>query len=350
MSRKLMSSKVSRRAVLAGTAAGAAAALGRFPTPAIAESRALPARPAHGEDRPAGARRHPDGAGRPDLSEGKQLHDGRPQGRLRLRRHRRQSGRHQDQGPGAGRARQGRRDPRPARRFRALRHQRLHQRAENADAQSRGGRQSHPARAQSVSVARVGDLVAGDAADGALRGDRIEAQARRHDLGRLRLRLRADGRFSGGVRQGRRLHRQQALAAAVDARLHALCGADRRLRRRLPGLCRVEPAALHEGLCGRRLEISGGDRRNRRRRRAAQEFRRRGDRPDRLLPLHARSRDRRQSPLHRRHDQELRRHPGPVCGVALRQLPGRRCGAESFRRQCQRQGKIHGRAQGGQSD
>ncbi len=38
MSRKLMSGKVSRRAVLAGTAAGAAAALGRFPTPAVAQA------------------------------------------------------------------------------------------------------------------------------------------------------------------------------------------------------------------------------------------------------------------------------------------------------------------------
>ena len=38
MSRKSMSRKVSRRAVLAGTAAGAAAALTRFPTPAIAQA------------------------------------------------------------------------------------------------------------------------------------------------------------------------------------------------------------------------------------------------------------------------------------------------------------------------
>jgi branched-chain amino acid transport system substrate-binding protein len=38
MSRKLTSATVSRRAVLAGTAAGAAVALGRFPTPAIAQS------------------------------------------------------------------------------------------------------------------------------------------------------------------------------------------------------------------------------------------------------------------------------------------------------------------------
>jgi branched-chain amino acid transport system substrate-binding protein len=39
MSRKLSSSNVSRRAVLAGTAVGAAAALARFPAPAIAQSK-----------------------------------------------------------------------------------------------------------------------------------------------------------------------------------------------------------------------------------------------------------------------------------------------------------------------
>ena len=39
MSRKLMSRKVSRRAVLAGTAVGAAAALTRFPTPAVAQAK-----------------------------------------------------------------------------------------------------------------------------------------------------------------------------------------------------------------------------------------------------------------------------------------------------------------------
>ncbi|MGA7431041.1 MAG: ABC transporter substrate-binding protein, partial [Xanthobacteraceae bacterium] len=38
MSRKLLSRSVSRRAVLAGTAAGAAAAVARFPTPAIADT------------------------------------------------------------------------------------------------------------------------------------------------------------------------------------------------------------------------------------------------------------------------------------------------------------------------
>ena len=43
--------------------------------------------------------------------------------------------------------------------------------------------------AQSVSLARIGDVVAGDAADGALRGDRTEAQTRRHHLRGLCLRL-----------------------------------------------------------------------------------------------------------------------------------------------------------------
>ena len=38
MSRKFTSRKVSRRAVLAGTAAGATAALTRFPAPAIAQT------------------------------------------------------------------------------------------------------------------------------------------------------------------------------------------------------------------------------------------------------------------------------------------------------------------------
>ncbi len=39
MSRKILSRKVSRRAVLAGTAVGTVAALGRFPTPAIAQAK-----------------------------------------------------------------------------------------------------------------------------------------------------------------------------------------------------------------------------------------------------------------------------------------------------------------------
>ena len=50
-------------------------------------------------------------------------------------------------------------------------------------------------------LARVGDLVAGDAADGPLCGDRTQAQARRHHLRGLRVRLRADGRLPGRVRR-----------------------------------------------------------------------------------------------------------------------------------------------------
>ena len=81
----------------------------------------------------------------------------------------------------------------------------------------------------------------------------------------FRLRLRADGRLPGGVPEGRRLRRQQAVAAAGDARLHALCRADQRLRRRLPGLRRIEPAALHEAYASAGLKYpvvtgeTGGD-------------------------------------------------------------------------------------------
>ena len=64
-----------------------------------------------------------------------------------------------------------------------------------------------------------------------------------------------------------------------------------RLRRRLSGLCRIEPAALHEAICVRRPQISRRDRRNRRRRCLAQELRRGGDRAGQLLSLYARPAD-----------------------------------------------------------
>ena len=124
---------------------------------------------------------------------------------------------------------------------------------------------------------------------GALRGDRTQAQAHCHHRRRLRLRLRADGRLSGRLPERRRLHRQQAVAAAGDAGLHALRRADQRLRRRVPRLCRVKPAALHEGLCQCRAQIPGRHWRDWRRRRSAQELWRRGDRACRLLSLYARS-------------------------------------------------------------
>ena len=50
----------------------------------------------------------------------------------------------------------------------------------------------------------------------------------------------------------------------------------RGLRRRVPGLRRLQSAALHEDLRRVRSQISGGNRRNRRRRRAAARLRRRG--------------------------------------------------------------------------
>ncbi len=83
-----------------------------------------------------------------------QQHARRPQGRVHLRRHRRQSGRHQDQGAGTGRARQGRRHPRAARRLRAAGDHRLH-RAAQTPLISLAARRGHdPAPGQSVLHAR----------------------------------------------------------------------------------------------------------------------------------------------------------------------------------------------------
>ena len=112
--------------------------------------------------------------------EGKEQHDGRPQGGVLLRRHRRQPGRHQDQGAGAGRARQGRRHPRAARGVRAARDHRLHRAEQDAAAEPRRRRGHDAAPSQSVFHPRLGDLRPGDAPDGGLRRQGDEAQAHRH--------------------------------------------------------------------------------------------------------------------------------------------------------------------------
>ncbi len=171
-----MSRKVTRRKFMAGTAAGAALATFKFPDAGDRAGRAVQARPAHRQDRTARAGRHPDGTGRRHVPEGKELHLRRPQGRVHLRRHRRQPGRHQDQGAGTDRARQGRRHPRAARRLRTARHHRLHQRAKDADAQPRRRRGHDAAASEPLLPAPVGDLLAGHASDGRLRGQGIEAQ------------------------------------------------------------------------------------------------------------------------------------------------------------------------------
>ena len=202
MSRKLTSRKVTPARAFGRHRSRRGRRAKPFPGAGHRAGRTVQARPADRQDRTARPGRHPDGAGRAHLSEGKRLHDRRPQGRLRLRRYRRQSGRHQDQGAGTGRARQSRCYPRPARRLRALCHQRLYPATENADAQSRGGRRPDAAQAQSVSVARLGDLFAGDAADGALCGDRAEAQARR--LPSSRISPSATSRWAASRRRSRR--------------------------------------------------------------------------------------------------------------------------------------------------
>ena len=120
---------------------------------------------------------------------------------------------------------------------------------QDAAVEPRRRRGHDAAPAQSVFPARVGDLRAGDASDGGIRRQGAEAEAHRHHLRRLRLRPRADGRIPEGVRGQRRQDPQEAVAAAGHAGLHALRRADRRLRRRLPGLRRIESAALHEDVC-----------------------------------------------------------------------------------------------------
>ena len=155
--RNTMSRKVTRRKFMAATAAGAAAATFKFPTPAIAQAAPFKLGLLTVKTGGAGAGRHPDGTGRAHLAEGARQQDGRPQGRVLLRRHRRQAGRHQDQGAGTDRARQGRRHPRPARRLRTAGDRRLYQAAQDADAQPRRRRRPHPAPAQSLLPAAVGD-------------------------------------------------------------------------------------------------------------------------------------------------------------------------------------------------
>ena len=297
MSRKLMSRKVSRRAVLAGTAVGAAAALTRFPTPAIAQAKPFRTRPSHREDRPARAGRYAQmeqgvitylketnytiGGRKVDFVSADT--GGNPAGA----KTKAQELIERDKvdvilGPLATFELYAINDYIPA--------------AKDADDEFGRGRQSDPAATptpiwcapsatSSQAMQPMGHYAATE-----MKLKRAVAIGR----GSL-LRLRRGGRLPGRVPEGRRLRRQQALAAAGYARLHALCRADQRLRRRVPRLCRVEPATLHEGLCRRGPEVSGGDWRDRRRRRVAQELWRRGDRAGQLHTVYARSRHRRQS-------------------------------------------------------
>ena len=197
--------------------------------------------------------------------------------------------------------------------------------------------------------ARIGDLLSGHASDGGLRRQGTEAQAHDHGLRRFRLRLRADGWLPADLRGSRRPHPQKAVAADRDARLHALSGADRGLRRRVPGICRIKPVALHEAIRRGGSEIPGRDRRNRRRRRAAALVRRRGGRPLQLLPLHARPRDRQQQALHCRDEQGLRRRPRLLLRRPLRQRHGHRRRLAEDRRQVRRQGRTDEGAQVGRA-
>ena len=151
-----MSRKVTRRKFMAGTAAGAVAATFKFPAPAIAQAAPFKLGLLTVKTGPLAQGGIQMEQGVLTYPEGKGLHARRPQGRVHLRRHRRQPGRHQDQGAGAGRARQGRRHPRAARRLRTARDHRLYRAAEDAAAQPRCRRGHDAATPEPVFPARLG--------------------------------------------------------------------------------------------------------------------------------------------------------------------------------------------------
>ena len=100
-------------------------------------------------------------------------------------------------------------------------------------------------------IARLGDVIAGPAADGTLCGDRDEAQARGDDRSRIlpsTMRRWAASRRRSSKEGGCVVNKLWPPLVTPDYTPYIAQIA--RLRRRLPGLCRLEPAALHEGLCG----------------------------------------------------------------------------------------------------
>ena len=110
----------------------------------------------------------------------------------------------------------------PLGRVRAAGHHRLHRAAQDADAEPRRRRGHDAAQAQPLFPARVGDLGAGDAAPGRLRGEGAEVQARGLHRRGFRLRLRADGRLPARLRGRGRQGAEEAVGAARHRRQHAL--------------------------------------------------------------------------------------------------------------------------------
>ena len=98
-------------------------------------------------------------------------------------------------------------------------------------------------------IRAVGDLGTMQPRHGRLRRQGAQVQARRHHLRRLRLRPRADVGVPARVRGCRRQGRQEAVAAAGDAGLHALHRPDRQCRRRVPWLRRLQSRQVHARLC-----------------------------------------------------------------------------------------------------
>jgi branched-chain amino acid transport system substrate-binding protein len=99
-----MSRKVTRRKFMAGTAAGAALATFKFPTPAIAQAAPFKIGLLTVKTGPLAQGGIQMEQGVVTFLKEKKLYLRRPQGRVHLDRYRRQSGRRQDQGARADRA------------------------------------------------------------------------------------------------------------------------------------------------------------------------------------------------------------------------------------------------------
>ncbi len=106
------------------------------------------------------------------------------------------------------------------------------------------------------------------------------------------------------------------------------------------GFAGSNPLRFMKTLRRGRAEIPGGDRRNRRRRRAAARLRRRGARHVQLLPLHARSRHRRQQAFRRGDAKRLRSRSGLLRRRSLCRRRRGRCRPETAERQVRRQGSL----------
>ncbi len=187
-------------------------------------------------------------------------------------------------------------------------------RTKDADAEPRRRRGHDAAASQSLFPARLGNLLAGDASDGRLRGQGIEAQESGHCISE-------DFAFGheqmGGFQQtfedngGKIVKKIWPPLVTPDYTPFVAQIAD------CDGVCQgfagSNPLRFMKTYAAAGLKYPGGDRRNRRRRRFAAQLRRRGARPLQLLPVHARSQYRQQQALRCGNGERLWRGAGLLC-------------------------------------